>query len=186
MVLALVVAFVVKAVLVQAYFIPSGSMLPQLREHDRVVVSKLSYQLHSPRRGDIVVFDPPPAAAPRRPSRHELLPLRWARDLGEGLGVLQPRQEVFIKRVVALAGERVEGRNGQVYVDGRRVVEPYLPPGARTSDFAPTVVPPGALWVMGDNRADSFDSRFFGTVRRDRIVGRTIALVWPPSHVSFL
>jgi signal peptidase I len=183
---ALLVAFVVKAVLVQAFFIPSGSMLPQLREHDRVVVSKLSYRFHDPRRGDIVVFDPPPSATPRVTPVHEVLPLRLARDLGEGLGLVAPRGEVFIKRVIGLPGETVEGRGGDVYVNGKRLVEPYLPASTRTSDFPATPVPPGRLWLMGDNRGDSFDSRFFGPVLRRKVVGRTILRIWPLGHVSFL
>src|SRR5437763_9875430 len=115
-VVAAVVAFVVKALVAQAFFIPSASMVPQLEVHDRVVVSRLSYHLHNPRRGDIVVFDAPPGEETEQPPAHELLPVRLARDLGEGVGLLEPRRTEFIKRVIGLPGETVEGRGGVVFV----------------------------------------------------------------------
>jgi len=181
------IALVMKAFVAQAFFIPSASMVPQLEIHDRVVVSKLAYHFHDPRRGDIVVFDCPPAAdCEVRPPIREILPLRWLRELGEAIGLLQPRREEFIKRVIGLPGETVEGRGGDVYVNGRRLVEPYLPPGVRTSDFAPTIVPKGTLWVMGDNRGNSEDSRRFGTIRRSTVLGRTIMRIWPFSRAGFL
>src|SRR6059058_3499872 len=106
---AAAVAFIVKAFVAQAFFIPSASMVPQLEVHDRVVVSKLSYRLHDPRRGDIVVFACPPGAdCTVRPPLHQVAPLRWMRGLGEAMGLLQPRRDEFIKRVVALPGETVE------------------------------------------------------------------------------
>jgi signal peptidase I len=182
-----VIALIMKAFVAQAFYIPSASMVPQLEIHDRVVVSKLAYHFHDPRRGDIVVFDCPPAAdCPVRPAIHEILPARWLRDLGEAIGLLQPRREEFIKRVIGLPGETVEGRGGDVYVNGRRLVEPYLPAGVRTSEFPPTVVPAGTLWVMGDNRGNSEDSRRFGTIRRRTVVGRTIVRIWPLPRAAFL
>jgi signal peptidase I len=184
---AIVIALVMKAFVAQAFFIPSASMVPQLEIHDRVVVSKLSYRLHDPRRGDIVVFACPPGAdCTVRPPLHEVAPVRWLRDLGEAMGLLQPRRDEFIKRVLALPGETVEGRDGHVYVDGKLVVEPYLPDGVRTSSFPPTVVPAGMLWVMGDNRGNSEDSRRFGPIRRRTVVGRTVFRIWPLNHMSFL
>ena len=88
--------------------------------------------------------------------------------------------------MVALPGERVEGRQGRVLVDGKRLVEPYLPPGTSTATFAPTVVPAGRLWVMGDNRSNSEDSRVFGPIRRSTVVGRAVVRVWPVQRTSFL
>ena len=185
--MAVVIALVMKTFVAQAFYIPSASMVPQLKVHDRIVVSKLSYRLHEPRRGDIVVFDCPPGAGCADSERpHEILPLRLVRDLGEAVGLLQPRRDEFIKRVIGLPGETLEGRGGDVYVDGRRLVEPYLPSGVRTSSFPPTVVPAGRLWVMGDNRGNSEDSRRFGPVRRSTVVGRTVFRIWPIQKTAFL
>jgi signal peptidase I len=184
---ALVIALVTKAFVAQAFFIPSASMVPQLQVHDRIVVSKLSYRLHDPRRGDIVVFDCPPGAdCTERLPRHDILPVRLLRDIGEGVGLLQPRRDEFIKRVIGLPGETVQGKGGDVYIDGRRLVEPYLPAGVRTSDFPATRVEDGTLWVMGDNRGNSEDSRRFGAIRRTTVVGRTVFRVWPLQHAAFL
>jgi signal peptidase I len=179
---ALVIAVVVKAFVAQAFFIPSGSMLPQLEVGDRIVVSKLSYRLHDPRRGDIVVFDSP---TPRPPSDDPLAE-RVLRGLGQAVGVVAPSTEEFVKRVLALPGETVEGKEGHVYVNGKEVIEPYLPPGTSTVDFAPVAVPPETVWVMGDNRTNSADSRVFGPIRRSTLVGRAVFRVWPVSHLSFL
>ena len=182
---AAVLAFLLKTLVAQAFYIPSGSMLPQLQINDRVVVSKLAYRLHPPRRGDIVVFDCPAVSCVHR-QREDGGVGRLIRKVAEGVGVIQPSTEEFIKRVVALPGETVEGRDGAVYVDGRRLVEPYLPPNTLTSDFAPITIPGGHLWVMGDNRSNSSDSRVFGPIPRSTVVGRTIVRVWPPSEASFL
>ena len=185
LVIAAIVAFIVKAVLAQAFFIPSPSMVPQLEIHDRIVVSKVAYKLHAPRRGDIVVFDAPPGEETAEPAR-DPIPLRYVRDLGEAVGLVEPRKTEFIKRVIALPGETVEGRGGHVYVNGKQLVEPYLPPGVATSTFAPRVVPPKTLWMMGDNRGDSIDSRRFGPVPRSTVVGRTVLRIWPLTRASFL
>ena len=180
--MALVIAVVVKTFLVQAFFIPSESMVPQLLVGDRVLVSKLAYDLHDPHRGDIVVFDAPgPHAKDRSPLATKVL-----RGLLEAVGVRQPSTQEYIKRVIALPGERVEGHDGHVFVNGREVVEPYLPPGVTTSAFAPLQVPRGRLWVMGDNRNNSADSRVFGPIRRSGVVGRAILRVWPPDRAAFL
>ena len=186
LVIAGVIAFLIKTFVAQAFYIPSESMVPQLLVNDRVVVSKLAYHLHSPRRGDIVVFDCPPAATcPARKSTGNALS-RAVRYVGEKVGVVQPSTDEFIKRVIGLPGETVEGKAGHVYVNGRLLIEPYLKPTVVTSDFAPHFVPEGTLWVMGDNRGNSSDSRFFGVIRQRTIVGRTIMKVWPVAHSSFL
>src|SRR3954454_24638256 len=185
-VVAIAVAFAMKAVVAQAFYIPSPSMVPQLEVRDKIVVSKLSYKLHDPRRGDIVVFDCPPEAPSCRQPGHRLLPIRLLRDVGEAVGLVQPDKDEFIKRVIGLPGETVEGHDGHVYVNGHRLEEPYLPAGVVTDDFPPTKVPAGHLWVMGDNRGDSEDSRIFGPIRRSKVVGRTVLRIWPLNHVSFL
>jgi signal peptidase I len=181
---AVIVAVVVKALIAQAFYIPSRSMVPQLQVNDRVVVSKLAYRLHPPRRGDIVVFEAPPSEQP--PSRgNGGTVVGVLRGAAEAIGLLQTSTD-FIKRVIGLPGDTVEGRNGHVYVNGQYLYEPYLPPGVLTSQFGPIRVEPNHLWVMGDDRGDSRDSRFFGTIPRSKVIGRTIWRVWPPGHLSFL
>jgi signal peptidase I len=182
---ALVIAVVVKTFVAQAFYIPSGSMEPQLQVDDRIVVSKVSYRLHDPRRGDIVVFD-----APRREDDEDdddsPLPARIARTIVQSIGLAPPSTDEYIKRVVALPGERVEGQDGKVLVDGRELVEPYLPDGTATGDFPEVVVPPETVFVLGDNRGNSADSRIFGPVPRSTVVGRAFARVWPVGNASFL
>jgi signal peptidase I len=178
----MVIAVGIKTFVAQAFYIPSGSMLPQLQVDDRIVVSKLSYRLHDPRRGDIVVFDSPTPAPPDTATFVE----KVVRGLGQAIGIGAPSTHEFVKRVLALPGESVEGRLGHVYVNGRLVVEPYLPPNVTTSDFAPVNVPAGHLWVMGDNRGNSADSRVFGPIREDKVVGRAVVRVWPVPDGSFL
>lgn len=181
---AVVVAVVIKTFMAQAFYIPSQSMVPQLKVNDRVVVSKLAYRFHLPRRGDIIVFDAPPSEQAPRLGDHNAV-AQAIRSVGEAIGVLQVKTE-FIKRVIALPGETVEGRDGHVYVNGEFLYEPYLPRGILTSSFGPVKVPAGQLWVMGDNRDDSRDSRFFGPIPRSKVVGRTVWRVWPPGRLSFL
>jgi signal peptidase I len=181
---AVVVAVIIKTFIAQAFYIPSRSMVPQLQVNDRVIVSKLAYRLHPPRRGDVVVFEAPASEqVPQQGSRNPVV--RAVRTVGEAIGILQVKTE-FIKRVIALPGETVEGRDGHVYVNGQYLYEPYLPPGVTTSTFGPVQVPSGQLWVMGDNRGDSRDSRFIGPIKTSKVVGRTIWRVWPPGHLSFL
>ena len=155
---ALLVAFLVKTFLIQAFYIPSGSMLPTLEEQDRVLVNKLSYDLHEVHRGDIVVFESP-----------------------QGEGQIKD----LIKRVIALPGETIEARDGRVYVDGRPIEEEYLGPGITTGPLEPQTVPDGHYFVMGDNRANSKDSRFFGPIPKSLIVGRAFVKVWPLNHFRF-
>ncbi len=183
LVVAAVIALTVKAFVAQAFFIPSESMLPQLATGDRVVVSRTSYQLHEPRRGDIVVFDDP--SEPELPDR-SLLPVRLGREALEALGLVQPRDRELIKRVVGLPGETVSGRGGRVLIDGQPLREPYLDEWVVITDFAPVPVPEGHVFVMGDNRGNSKDSRRFGTVDVDHVVGRAIARVWPPGRIAWL
>jgi len=158
---ALIVALVVKTFLLQAFYIPSASMEPTLKVGDRVLVNKLSYDFHNPRRGDIVVFGSPP-------------------------GEDNPEIKDLIKRVIGLPNETVEGRDGRVYINGDPLKEPYLPAGTTTSSFGPEKVPKGHLWVMGDNRSNSKDSRFFHTISEELVVGRAFIRVWPLSSIGLL
>lgn len=180
----MLVAVLVRGFVAQAYWIPSASMVPQLRINDRVVVSRLAYHLHDVHRGDIVVFKSPPGVekAPQVPSNPVA---RAFHDAGVALGFAQD-QTVLIKRVIGLPGDRIAARGGHVYVDGQRLVEPYLSADVATSSFGPLVVPPGHIWVMGDNRGDSLDSRVFGPIPEKNVVGRAVWKVWPPWRPSFL
>jgi len=184
--IAVAIVVVVRLVVVQAFYIPSGSMLPQLQLQDKVLVSRLSYRLHGVHRGDIVVFDAPPEV----PAEHATgrgggaLTRAW-RYVAQRLG-LAARGDVFIKRVIGLPGETVEAHDGHVFIDGRLLLEPYLPPGTQTSSFGPIAVPRGRLWVMGDFRSNSEDSRVFGPIRRSTVIGRAVLRVWPVSHAAFL
>jgi signal peptidase I len=194
LVIAALIAYTVKALVAQAFFIPSSSMVPQLQVDDRIVVSKLAYHLHNPRRGDIVVFDAPPHHQLHLPGPQRNFVAEGLHSLGEAVGVIQPSTSEFIKRVIGLPGETVEGRGGHVFIDGHLLVEPYLPNGTVTGDFGPATVPPGRLWVMGDNRGNSCDSRCFDksqppdppTIPIGSVVGRTVLRLWPLSHASFL
>jgi signal peptidase I len=133
-----------------------------------------------------VVFECPPAAdCETRPHSANVV-ARGLRFLGERVGLVPPSTEDYIKRVVALPGETVEARAGDVFIDGRRLEEPYLTPGVVTGDFGPVEVPPGRLWVMGDNRQNSGDSRLFGTIERKSIVGRTVLRLLPVRRTAFL
>ena len=182
--LAIVVAIVVRAVVAQAYWIPSASMVPQLHINDRVVVSRLAYDAHPPRRGDIVVFKSPPGIEPA--TKLPANPIgRIFHDAGVALGFAQD-QTVLIKRVIGLPGDRISASGGHVYIDGELLLEPYLPKGTDTTSFGPLIVPAGDVWVMGDNRGNSLDSRVFGPIPVKTIVGRAVWKVWPPWVASFL
>ena len=182
---ALILAVVLRATVAEAFRIPSASMEPQLQVGDRVVVSRLAYHLHDPRRGDIVVFPCPPRAG-CAPAAHDNAVMSALHTVEEAVMLREPQPEEYIKRVIAVPGETVEGRDGSVWIDGRRLVEPYLPPGTSTSDFPPQKILPGHLWVMGDNRGNSSDARVFGQIEQRSIVGRAIVRAWPPWRTAFL
>lgn len=172
---ALIVALVIKTFLIQAFYIPSGSMEPTLDIGDRVLVNKLSYRLHDVNRGDLVVFE----AAEGEGDCGQ--PVNQAAAAAADQGIRD-----LIKRVIGLSGDTVEGRDGQVLINGRVLVEPYLPDDVVTADFEAVEIPEGCVWVMGDNRGDSRDSRSFGPIDEDHIVGRAFVRVWPLSNLGFL
>ena len=180
---AMIIAFLIKTFVAQAFFIPSGSMIPQLQVGDRVVVSKVAYRLHDQHRGDIVVFDAPNQEDVKD---NRALPTKVVKGILESIGLSTPSTEEYIKRVIGLPGEKLEGRDGRVYVDGRELVEPYLPQGPTTRNFDPVVLGEGQLWVMGDNRENSSDSRVFGPIPESTVVGRAFVKVWPIPDISFL
>jgi signal peptidase I len=183
--MALVVAIIIKSFLVQAFYIPSPSMEPTLQMGDRVLVNKLAYRFGDVHRQDVIVFvNPNSGTAPDRGPLGGFL--HW---LGEGIGVAQPENEDYIKRVVGLPGETVEIRNQIVMIDGAPLAEPYLTMGAKecNGDFGPVTVPDGALFMMGDNRCNSADSRFgLGFVSLDTVVGHAFVIIWPPSDLGGL
>ena len=177
--MAFVLALLIKTLLVQAFFIPSGSMEPTLMPGDRVIVVKVPYYLHDPQRGDVIVFeDPDPSKQPDRGVVGGLI--HW---LVQGLGAAPPDNEDFIKRVIGLPGETVWAKGGDVYVDGVKLDEPYLI--QETDDFPKTKVPEGTLFVMGDNRGNSLDSRFgLGYVPLGQVIGKADLVIWPPSRAG--
>ena len=175
---ALLVAFLIRAVAFQAFYIPSESMEPTLQIKDRLLVNKLSYKMHDVHRGDIVVFEKPPGEASK------------INDL--------------IKRVIALPGETISQQGSDLYIDRgqgpQKLTESYI---KDHTDIGQTVawvqgcanpstettkctIPSGHVWVMGDNRGHSHDSRFFGPIDNDLIVGRAFVKVWPLNKIGFL
>jgi signal peptidase I len=158
------IALTAQAFLVQAFWIPSPSMSPTLEVGDRVLVNKLSYRTHDVNHGDLVVFERPPEASNGADGE--------IKDL--------------IKRVIAVGGDTIEGREGNVYVNGERIEEPYLVPGTPTDNLPPQEIPEGSVFVMGDNRINSEDSRVFGPIDEDSIVGRAFVKVLPLGDVGWL
>ena len=180
---ALLLTVLVKGFLIQAFFIPSRSMEPTLEVGDRVVVNRLAYRVGEPAHGDVVVFLRPTGADQSSSAG----PVSWVRRaVAQGLGGTPPGSEDLIKRVVGLPGDVVEGRDGALWRNDRRVDEPYLRPGTLTSDFDKVRIRPGHYWVMGDNREDSADSRVFGQIDRSVLVGRAVLTVWPVPHAGGL
>jgi len=183
--IAFVLALLIKTFLVQAFYIPSESMDPTLKVGDRVLVEKV---LTHPHRGWIIVFsNPNPVAQPHR---------NWWSGfwhwLSEGFGVTTPENEDFIKRVIGLPGDTVECRHGGVFINGQRLAEPYLKEsikvhGLDTRSCGPFHVPQGDLFVMGDNRQNSNDSRYgLGYIPIKDVIGRAFVIIWPPSRIRWL
>lgn len=190
---ALVLAFLIKTFLFQAFYIPSGSMENTLRIGDRVVVNKLGHLVGAPiQRGQIVVFGDPGGwisdhGGPPAPTDSLRQALVFA-------GLVPSDRRELIKRVVAVGGDRVQCcENGALLVNGAPLAEPYVFPGdpAATVDFDITV-PAGRLWVMGDHRAASYDSSKHlgdvggGSVAAEQVVGRAVAVIWPLDRLSAL
>jgi signal peptidase I len=184
--IGLVVTLLVRAFVVQAFYIPSASMEPTLHVGDRVLVSKLGYTFGDIQRGDVIVFDGTDTFAPEVAPAGGLLG-RLSRAVGSFFG-MAPSEHDFVKRVVGLPGDSVVccTTDGRLSVDGVAVSEPYLYPGDKaSSERFNIVVPPGRLWVMGDHRSDSADSRAHlgdpggGTVPETKVIGKVVAIYWP-------
>ena len=196
--IALVLALLIKTFLVQAFYIPSASMEntlqggPPDKHYDRVLVNKLVYRLRDVHRGEIIVFKGPKSwqDQPEFVSNPPSNPVaRFFHDIGSAIGVAAPSSKDFIKRVIGVGGDHVVccDSTGHITVNGVPLTEKYLYPGARPSDTPFDVtVPKGRLWVMGDNRAGSADSRAHmqdnnGTIPQSDVIGRAFVVVWPPS-----
>ena len=183
-VIAFAIALLLKSFVLQAFFIPSASMENTLMVGDRVLVEKVSYRFSDPDRGDVVVFE-----------RESVVPAEDDEDsvfekIGDSFrslfGFPTDGAQDFIKRVVAVGGDTVEGRDGVVFVNGEQIDEPYLEEGVETSSFGPVEVPEDHIFVMGDNRSNSEDSRSIGPIEVDAVVGRAFVLIWPPSDFGTL
>jgi signal peptidase I len=172
---AIAIVLAIKAWIVNPYRIPSSSMEPTLhcarpgsgceaRFSDRVLANRFIYHFRKPHRGDIIVFKTPPLAEER---------------CGAG--------GTFVKRLVALPGETWEEKNGLIYIDGKRLIEPYVKPARRDTgtSYPKRKIPPGMYFMMGDNRRQSCDSREWGPVPRKNLVGEVFAVYWPPNRIGF-
>ena len=179
---AFLLALLIKSFLVQAFFIPSQSMENTLKVGDRVLVNKVVYQFRQPRRGEVIVFENPSAVEPDRGPVASFV--NW---VTEGLGFSSNPEKDFIKRVIGLPGDVVEVTGGRVFVDGDRIREPYLHPQIDPGDYGPYRVPPDSYFVMGDNRANSQDSRYgLSYIPEDKIVGKAFVVLWPPKRFEWL
>ena len=173
-VVAILVAVLLRTFVVATYSIPSGSMEPTLQIGDRIVVDKLSYHLHGVDRADIVVFSTPPTENCAGPPVSDL-----------------------VKRVIGLPGETISLNDGNVYINGRLLPEPFLPPNLRHDTYPGPPgtayslshayrIPAGEVYVMGDNRPESCDSRYWGPIHESTIVGKVDMRIWPWSRIGFL
>lgn len=154
---AFILALLIQQFVVKPFYIPSESMEPTLERGDRVLVSRFVYWFREPQRGDVIVFHPPIAP-----------------------------EEDYIKRVVAVGGDHVEVKDGDLYVNGEAQVEPFLKEDLIEGAFPDEVVPEGFVFAMGDNRNRSGDSRVFGPVKLDSILGDGFLVYWPPSKIGGL
>jgi signal peptidase I len=165
-VIAVVAAILLRLFVVQTFYIPSPSMSPTLKVGDRIVVSKLSYDFHGVGRGDIIVFNAPKAVA----------------------SSCLTTDKVLVKRVIGLPGETISDHDGVVYINGKVLHETYLPkndPSTYTAPFGPIHVASNNYFVMGDNRTESCDSRYWGTVTKSELIGKVEMRIWPLSRIGF-
>jgi signal peptidase I len=166
LVVAVVLAVVVRTFVFQVFWVPSSSMEPTLGIYDRILVQKAFFNWHDVREGDILVFKPPPTDT-----------------MCSG-----PRNVDLVKRVIGLPGQTIYSRGNKIYINGHYLREPYLPkhdplglliPGGKRSPFH---IPAGEFYMMGDNRAISCDSRYWGPIKGSSIIGRVVLMLWHDGH----
>lgn len=155
--IAVLLAVIIRVFLFQPFYIPSGSMEPTLIQGDRIIVNKLTYRINEPKRGDIMVFKYP----------------------------VNPQRD-FIKRLVGLPGETVEIKDSKVYINGKPIDQSFLPTGLEYDDFAPVKIPENQYFMMGDNRNNSEDSRYWGTLPKKNIIGKAMLIYWPSTRWQIL
>ena len=195
-VVALVVSLFIKSFIVQFFFIPSGSMENTLQIDDRVAVNRLPFISNDIKRGDVVVFRDPDNWLPAADMETAPFVIAKAKAALVAVGVLpNPAKQYLVKRVVGVEGDRVIccTTTGKITVNGQEMIEPYIFAGNVPSDMNFDVtVPKGKLWVMGDHRGASADSRFHqddinkGFVPLNRVTGRVLAVIWPVKNISLV
>lgn len=178
---ALAIAVIVKTFLFQPFWIPTPSMDPTIQVNDRVMVNKVVMNFADIHRGDIVVFRDPGA-----PDLDDTFFQAVVRSVLEAVGIQTRGKEDLIKRVIGLPGETISVQNNQVLVDGEAIDEPYLPNGANMPDERPVTLGPDQVFVMGDNRQQSYDSRAFGPIPVSDVIGKAFLIIWPLSHFGGL
>jgi signal peptidase I len=187
---ALGLALAIQAFVVKPYRIPSGSMIPTLEINQRILVNRIGTNFSSPHVGDIIVFHPPKNYAVGC-----AVPSEGQESGGQsapkpcGVAWRQPSSQTFVKRVVGLPGDRIQIINGHVYRNAVREKDPYIEPcnGLGACNFqGAIVVPHGDYYMMGDNRGESDDSRFWGPVPKSWIIGKAFFTYWPPGRIGFL
>lgn len=160
--IAIVIVLFLRHFIIGMYYIPSGSMIPTLDLNDQVVVTKMSYRMHEPERGDIIVFK---------------FPINEKQGLPE---------EDYVKRLIGLPGESLEIKDNKVLINGEPLTEPYIAEDTNMSDFGPVSIPEGEYFMMGDNRNHSNDSRYWGNVDREYLIGKAQAIYWPITNWTVL
>lgn len=176
-VIAALLAIVIRTFLIQAFVIPSGSMIPTLLIEDRLLVSKVSFIIQPPQRGDIMVFKPPAAA--------HIPPENSITNAARRVVGLPEDPPAFIKRVIGLPGEEVRVHDGKVYINGKPLEEPYI---AEPPDYemAPVNVPSDSYFMMGDNRNNSADSHIWGFLPKKNIIGKAVIRFWPLNRMGLI
>lgn len=183
---AFLVAIIIRIFFFQTFWIPSGSMEPTLFEQDRIIANKLVYRTRAPARGEVIifrVFQPPRRGVPGRLTMEEATDtLPESGETGPGSIEVQD----YIKRVVGLPGETVEIDDGEIYINGEILYENYQTRRPNYSHYGPITIPPGEVFVLGDNRSNSQDSHVIGTVPIRNVEGRAEMIFWPLSRIGLI
>jgi len=166
--ISLFIALLIRFTIIEPRYIPSLSMYPTFEVGDQLAVEKVTKRLKPLYRNEVVVFNPPQAF----------------RDIVEGqYGDSDRAREALIKRIVAIEGDRVEVKNGRLYINGNPRDEPYTAESAEY-EFGPVIVPPGHVLVLGDNRNHSLDGHIWGFLPKDNVIGRAVFVYWPPWRIG--